>query len=110
MISVCDVVGCDRLTVDFKPSETDIFHRCALHEIASYNAEELREWGEQNAADMVEMAREQLAHEEMGAGRLVSVSCDGCGENEAVTQVWGPNLCETCDIATTQGDGGADAV
>lgn len=29
----------------------------ALNEIASYNADELRDWGEENAADLVEIAR-----------------------------------------------------
>lgn len=33
----------------------------ALREIASYHADELREWQEENAADMVEIAQRALS-------------------------------------------------
>lgn len=49
------------------PVGPDLLRRCALHEIASYNADELVEWGEENAADMVHIARAALGMEEPNA-------------------------------------------
>jgi hypothetical protein len=61
----CGIEGCERPLFDPAADEREphILHRCALHEIASYNAEELREWGEDNAADMVAYAEAQLVQE-----------------------------------------------
>src|SRR4051812_20866306 len=54
---LCDVPGCNRpkhpQAVLNDQHEPGFFRTCALHEIASYNEDDLREWGEENAADMV---------------------------------------------------------
>lgn len=62
----CGLAGCERPLFDPAAAATtpEVLHRCALHEIASYNQAELREWGEENAADMVAYARRQLAVED----------------------------------------------
>lgn len=69
---ICGHEHCDRPA--WNPSaverEPHVLHCCALHEIASYNAEELASWDEENAADMVRAARAQL-HIEDGSYGLV---------------------------------------
>lgn len=66
LLTKCGVEGCHRPLMDAgaQRREPSVLHRCALHEIASYNDEELREWGDENAADMVGYARLQLAQED----------------------------------------------
>ena len=63
--------GCERPLHNPRSAERepDVLHRCALHEIASYNWEELVEWGEENAADMVKIARDGLAAEQEVSSR-----------------------------------------
>jgi hypothetical protein len=59
MRPICDMEGCHR--PQYSPEgEPGILRRCALHEIATYNTEDLTEWGEENATDMVNAARAQL--------------------------------------------------
>ena len=62
VLARCGIEGCARPLLDPTAAEREpeFLHRCALHEIALYNAEDLREGGEDNAADMVEFARRQL--------------------------------------------------
>jgi hypothetical protein len=59
----CEIVGCWRIALPLTVPDEGQLRRCGLHEIASYNEEELREWGEKNAADMVSYATTQLLDE-----------------------------------------------
>lgn len=100
----CDHDGCDRPAFQQHGFDPTLFHRCGLHEIATYNDEELREWGEENAADMVSLARQHLRLEaELHGGSAGGFVPHGSDSNDRRSSDEAPHEL-TCRIARSNID------